>query len=193
MGAVAAMMVGLTTAGAISLPTGAAWAQSRQQADDRAARLDALFDELKDPKNTAWKETEREIWTLWSQSGSGSMDLLLRRGRAAMQAGHLTIAVNHFSALIDHAPDFAEGWNARATAYFMQGEFGLSIGDIEQVLARNPRHFGALSGLGAIMEQIDQPERALKAYRASLAIHPHQPDVEDAVRRLDEQTHGTSL
>lgn len=189
MGAVTAILLAVAFGGGFGAAPGAAVAQTA----DQTRQLDALFDELKDPENTAWKETEKEIWSLWSQSGSGSMDLLLRRGRMAMQAGHLDIAVKHFSALIDHAPDFAEGWNARATAYFMQGELGLSVGDIEQVLARNPRHFGALSGLGAIMEQVERPERALQAYEASLAIHPHQPDVEEAVKRLREETQGTSL
>ena len=96
------------------------------------------------------------------------MDLLLKRGREAMAAGRNDEAIEHFTALIDHDPDFAEGWNARATAYFNAGLLGPSVADIAETLKRNPKHFGALSGLGAIYEQLDRKDRALQVYRAAL-------------------------
>jgi tetratricopeptide (TPR) repeat protein len=103
------------------------------------------------------------------------------------------VAIDHFTALIDHAPDFAEGWNARATAYYQAGEFGPSVADIGHVLTLNPRHFGALAGLGAIFEELERPEQALEVYRAALAIHPQQPGVLEAVERLQALTQGQDL
>ena len=110
-----------------------------------------------------------------------------------MAAGDVAAAIEHFTALTDHAPDFAEGWNARATAYFQAGELGPSVNDIAQTLTLNPRHFGALSGLGMIFEQLEQPEKALEAYEAALAIHPHLEGVIEAVERLEAETAGTDL
>lgn len=155
--------------------------------------LDALYEELKSADADQADRIEREIWTEWSKSGSPAMDLLLQRGRDAMEAGDLTGAIEHFTALTDHAPDFAEGWNARATAYFMAGEYGPSIEDIAHTLTLNPRHFGALSGLGTIFEELGQPEKALEVYRAALAIHPHLDGVLDAVERLETETAGQDL
>jgi tetratricopeptide (TPR) repeat protein len=159
----------------------------------RAADLDSLFEELKGADAQQAARLEQEIWNEWSKSGSPAMDLLLQRGRDAMAAGDPQAAIEHFTALTDHAPDFAEGWNARATAYFTVGEYGPSVNDIAKTLTLNPRHFGALSGLGMIFEQLDQPEKALEAYRAALAIHPHLEGVIEAVERLEAETAGTDL
>ena len=82
-----------------------------------------------------------------------------------MEEGDTKLAVEHFSALIDHAPDFAEGYNARATAFFLRGQYGLSLNDIQETLARNPRHFGAIGGLALILEELGRPEDALAAWR----------------------------
>lgn len=155
--------------------------------------LDSLFAELKESDAQAAGRIEREIWNEWSKSGSPAMDLLLQRGRDAMAAGDMGAAIEHFTALTDHAPDFAEGWNARATAYFQAGEWGPSVNDIAKTLTLNPRHFGALSGLGMIFEQLEQPEKALEAYKAALAIHPHLQGVIEAVERLEAETAGTDL
>ena len=86
--------------------------------------LDSLFAELKESDAQAAGRIEREIWNEWSKSGSPAMDLLLQRGRDAMAAGDMGAAIEHFTALTDHAPDFAEGWTARATAYFQAAEWG---------------------------------------------------------------------
>lgn len=146
--------------------------------------LDALFDQLLTADATQSQKVEQEIWIEWSKSGSAAMDLLLERGRAAMAAGQPELAVQHLTALVDHAPDFAEGWNARATAYFQTGDFGPAISDIGHVLTLNPRHFGALAGLGAIFEELDQPEKAIEVYRAALAINPHGAGLQEALDRL---------
>ncbi len=158
-----------------------------------AAPLDDLFSRLKTADAREAGRIEREIWNEWSKSGSASADLLLQRGRDAMEAGDGKLAVEHFTALIDHAPDFAEGWNARATAYFSVGQYGPSISDIGRTLTLNPRHFGAMAGLGAMMEEMGHPEKALEAYRAALAIHPHLNGVEDALKRLEAKAAGQEL
>jgi len=155
--------------------------------------LDDLFARLPTAEAREADRIEREIWIEWSKSGSPAMDLLLERGRDAMAAGAPDVAVEHLTALIDHAPDFAEGWNARATAYFQTGDLGPSISDIGHVLTLNPRHFGALAGLGMIFEQLDQPQKALEVYRAALAINPHLNDVKDSVERLEKTVTGQDL
>ncbi len=135
-----------------------------------AAKLDGLFDRLKTADEAEAGRIEREIQIEWSKSGSPALDLLLQRGRDAMDLGDLPQAIDHFSAIIDQDPNFAEAWNARATAYYMAGEFGPSVADIAKVLTLNPRHFGALSGLAMILEETGKPERALEAYRAAIAL-----------------------
>ena len=157
------------------------------------ATLDSLFAELQDPANEDWQSAEDKIWREWSKSGSRSMDLLLERGRNAIAAGDYDAAVEHLSALIDHAPGFAEGWNARATAFFLMDQYGLSVADIRQTLALNPRHFGAMSGLGSILERTGRLKDALAVYTKALELHPHQPSVIEAVERLRAEVDGTTL
>lgn len=162
-------------------------------ASAQTERLDQLFIELGDSETADWQRVVQDIWREWSHSGSAAMDLLLERGRAAMTAGDLEAAIEHLTALTDHAPDFAEGWNARATAYFQAGLFGPSVDDIQRVLALNPRHFGALSGLGMILERLEYHEDALKAYRELQSIHPNSRGIEDIIQRLEDKVGGTSL
>ena len=163
------------------------------QAGAQTVVLDDLFAKLLSADEPASARIEQDIWREWSKSGSPAMDLLLQRGRDAMAAGDTEAAIEHLTALIDHAPDFAEGWNARATAYFQAGELGPSISDIGHVLTLNPRHFGALTGLGMIFEQLDKPEKALEVYRAALAIHPHLAGVLESVARLEADAAGQEL
>ena len=157
------------------------------------SNLDDLYAQLADPDNPKWQRAQSDIQREWSKSGSPTMDLLLKRGQEAMQNGDLTAAIEHLTALTDHAPDFAEGWNARATAYFLAGLYGPSVADIQRTLLLNPHHFGALGGLGIILEQTEQDASAQKAYRASLAIHPHQEGILEALKRLEQKSSGTDL
>jgi tetratricopeptide (TPR) repeat protein len=157
------------------------------------AKLDGLFERLKTADEAEAGRIETEIWIEWSKSGSPALDLLLQRGRDAMDLGDLPQAIEHFSAVIDHDPAFAEAWNARATAYYMSGEFGPSVADIGQVLTLNPRHFGALSGLAMILEESGKPDRALEVYRAAIAIHPHMSGAAEAIERLAATAEGQEL
>lgn len=155
--------------------------------------LDRLFATLQGASASEAVRIESDIWRIWSRSGSAAMDLLLERGRKAAEQGDFEAALDHLTALTDHAPDFAEGWNARATVFFQTGAYGPAIADLQRVLALNPRHFGALSGFGMILEEIDRPAQALEAYRAALTLHPHMQGVIEAVSRLEAKTSGSSL
>jgi tetratricopeptide (TPR) repeat protein len=162
------------------------------QAED-VAKLDGLFERLKTANEAEAGRIETEIWIEWSKSGSPALDLLLQRGRDAIDLGDYPAAIEHFSAVIDHDPNFAEAWNARATAFYMAGEFGPSVADIGYVLTLNPRHFGALSGLALILEETGKPERALEVYRAAIAIHPHMAGAAEAIERLEKEAEGQEL
>lgn len=135
----------------------------------------------------------REIIERWSHSGSPAMDLLLTRGRSAIGAEDWPRAIAHLTALTDHAPDFAEGWNERATAFFLMEQYGPAIADIEQVLILEPRHFGALAGLGIMLEQLGEQENALMAFRAALEVYPAEENVRAAVARLERETGERAL
>jgi tetratricopeptide (TPR) repeat protein len=157
------------------------------------AVLDDLFSRLSGASEDEAGRITESIWIEWSKSGSAAMDLLLERGHRAMADGQIEAAIEHFSALIDHAPDFAEGYNARATAYFQTGDFGPSIADIARTLDLNPRHFGALSGLGMIFEEIGRPQKALEAYRAAQAVNPHLAEINASILRLQADLAGQDL
>ncbi len=166
-----------------------AWPGSAQHAEREAE----LLAQLADPDLPRWQRVERELLGEWSKSGSASMDLLLQRGRDALQAGDTEAAIEHLTALIDHAPAFAEGYNARATAYYQAGHFGPSMEDIARVLSLNPNHFAALSGLGLILEETGFHDRALEAFRAAHAIHPHQPGIRTSLERLERKVAGLEI
>lgn len=158
-----------------------------------AADLDALYDRLATASEQEAPRLEAEIEGEWQRSGSASMDLLLQRGQDALAAGDTAAAIDHFSAAIDHAPDFAEAYNSRAAAFFQEGDFGPAITDIGQVLRLDPRHFTAITGLALMLEEMDRPREAIEAYRAALAIHPHLPGVRDSIDRLTAETDGQEI
>ena len=155
--------------------------------------LEALFAGLKAAEPAAAEQIAGRIYAIWAQSGSDSMDLLLSRGRDALEGGDMKRAVEHLSALIDHAPAFAEAYNARAPAYFQMGRYGQSLADIRQTLLLNPRHFNAMSGLALILEEIGEPEGALQAWREVERLHPNREGLSDAVQRLARQVEGAEL
>lgn len=160
-------------------------------ADD--AELEALHEGLLNAGEADAEQISGRIYEIWSRSGSDAMDLLLERGRDALTEGNTKLAIEHFTALADHAPDFAEAFNGRATAYFQDGKYGLSLEDIRRTLQLNPRHFGAMSGLALILEEIDRPEDALSAWREVEAINPNQQGLAEAVVRLERRVEGHEL
>jgi len=157
------------------------------------SRVDELLDRLADPDLRNWDVTEREIYLLWSRSGSATADYLLQQGRAAMEAGDLSTAYDHLTALTDHAPEFAEGWNARATLFFQMSRYGPSIADIQRVLALEPRHYGALMGLGMMLEEMGLYDRAAEAFNLAIEINPHREDIREALARMEQLREGSTL
>ena len=148
-------------------------------------RLDVLFAELKSAKTMAdVAGIEAQIWYLWSLSNDAAVDRILAGGTAAMARRQFTAALTSFNTVIEMKPDFAEGWNKRATLYYLTGEFDRSIADVERTLALEPRHFGALSGLGLINMALERPAEALAAFEAALAVHPHMPNAKNMIKRL---------
>lgn len=149
--------------------------------------------DLKSDDYSVWRKAESDLTRQWSSSGSPALDLLLERGRAAIDVGDYRAAAEHLTALIDHAPNFAEAYNQRADAYYHAALFGPAVEDIGKALSLNPHEFGALAGLGAILEAIGRPRDALAAYRMAASIHPHLPTVLDAIKRLQATTAGQKL
>lgn len=190
------------TLGTLALTLGAAAAQEPEPEEAQAEvaapagpreRLDELFASLAGAEPREAPRIQARIAEIWSASGSDSMDFLLRRGRDAMDEEAYDKAVEHLTALVTLAPDFAEGWNARATAHYQREEYWLAVADIEQTLAREPRHFGALSGLGVILERTGDEAGALRALRAALAVNPHLPSAREAVERLAPNVDGRDI
>lgn len=161
--------------------------------EGRARRLDQLFADLPRVDDSQAAKMESEIQRLWARSGSDTMDLLLTRGRIALERDEVVKALHHFTALTDHDPGFAEGWNMRATAFFMHGDLGMALADIERTLALEPRHYGALSGLGVILEQMGRDADALKAFREARRVNPHLENVEEAIERLAHRVDGRDI
>lgn len=157
-----------------------------------AETVDEMFRRLQEPGVNS-EAVEEQIWSEWARSGSASMDLLLQRGMKALEAQDTEAAIGFFSALVDHAPEFAEGYNARATAYFHAGLFGPSLADLRQALALNPRHFGAMTGLAMILEETGHPDDALEVWQAVQRLTPHNAAVNEAIERLDREIGGETL
>jgi len=155
--------------------------------------LDQLYQELADADAADYMRIEQQIFDEWSKSGSAAMDLLWRRGKDALDEGAPDVALEHFTALIDHAPRFAEGYYGRASAYFTLGRVGPALDDIRQTLALNPRHFEAMRGLAVIMEEFDRPRDAQELYQLVLEINPQSAETQDALARIELQLEGQAL
>jgi tetratricopeptide (TPR) repeat protein len=142
-------------------------------ADQKDPRLPALFAQLKEaPSNDAASAIESRIWTIWFESGDAEIDKLLDAGSNAMSVRDFPAALQAFNRIIDKRPDFAEGWNRRATLYYLTGDYQKSLDDIARTLALEPRHFGALSGLGLVNLKLDRLAAAAQAFERVLAIDP---------------------
>ncbi|WGD53835.1 tetratricopeptide repeat protein [Bradyrhizobium sp. CB1650] len=161
---------------------------------DRGKNLDFLFGALKAaPDEVSAKHVEARIWAIWLQTPSDTAALLMTRAKAAVDAQKIDVAIKLLDAVIKLRPDYIEAWNRRATLYYMQNDYGRSLADIQQVLMREPRHFGALAGLGMIMQEIGDERRALDAYRKALAINPHLEKIPEQVKALTEKVEGRDI
>lgn len=173
---------------ALSSPDAATRAEAVTWIANRGGMADAslLHERLRDESLFVRGFAERGLWLLWGRSGDAQIDALMANGTEHMQAGRHAEAVNAFTAVIKARPDFAEGWNRRATVYFLAGEFKRSIADCDQVLRRNPAHFGALAGLGQIHLALGEPEQALAWFRKALKANPNLLGVEFSIKQLEE-------
>ena len=154
-------------------------------ADQTDSRLPSLFEILRTESRPDRIEfAERSIWSIWHESGREDVDQLMEAGIEEMGGGRLQDSIETFGQIVELAPEFAEGWNKRATAYYLAGELDASIRDVERTLALEPRHFGALSGLGLIFLAKGDEFGALRAFEATLVVHPLAPAARFHVQRL---------
>jgi tetratricopeptide (TPR) repeat protein len=161
---------------------------------DKTRGLDFLFGALKAaPDEASAKHVEARIWAIWMQTPSDTAALLMVRAKAAMDAQQMDVALKLLDAIIKLRPDWTEAWNRRATLYYLKNDYGRSLADVQQVLAREPRHFGALAGLGMIMQDLGDEKHALEAFRKALAINPHLEKVPDLVKSLSEKVEGRDI
>jgi tetratricopeptide (TPR) repeat protein len=161
---------------------------------DRGKGLDFLFGALKAaPDEASAKHVEARIWSIWLQTPSDTAALLMMRAKAAMDAQQTDVALKLLDAVIKLRPDYTEAWNRRATLYYLQNDYMRSLADIEQVLIREPRHFGALAGLGMIMQDLGDDKRALDAFRKALAINPYLEKVPELIKTLGEKVEGRDI
>jgi tetratricopeptide (TPR) repeat protein len=166
----------------------------RVQKGDRTRNLDFLFEALKiAPDEASAKAIEDRIWAMWLPSGSDTCNLLMTRVKTAVDAEKLDLAIKLLDSVIELKPDYVEGWNRRATIFYMKKKYGLALADIRQVLAREPRHFGALAGLGTILQDIGEDKPALDAYRRALAVDPHLEGMAEKVKSLAEKIEGRDI
>ncbi|MDQ2091092.1 tetratricopeptide repeat protein [Marimonas arenosa] len=155
--------------------------------------LDELLQRLQTADAVDAARIEREIELEWAKSGSPAMDLLFKRGVEALEAEDYAVAIEHLTALTDHAPDFASGWYNRGQAFALAGMIGPALHDLERALVLDPRHYDAIFGLGTILEQIGRPERAYDAYRLVLDLHPHHEEAQQLLKRLEGDVNGVEL
>jgi tetratricopeptide (TPR) repeat protein len=161
---------------------------------DRTRGLDFLFGALKAaPDEVSAKHVEARIWALWLQTPSDTAALLMMRAKAAMDVQQTDVALKLLGAVVKLRPDYIEAWNRRATLYYLKNDYAHSLEDIRQVLIREPRHFGALAGLGMIMQDIGDEKRALDAFRKALAVNPHLEKVPEMVKTLTEKVEGRDI
>jgi len=161
---------------------------------DRTRGLDFLFGALKAaPDPASAKHVEGRIWALWTQTSSDTTMLLMTRAKTAIEKKQPEVALKLLDKVVKLRPDYVEGWNRRATIYYLQNEYGKSLADIREVLSREPRHFGALAGLGMIMQELGDDKRALDAFRKALEINPHLEKLPDTVKSLTEKVEGRPI
>ena len=129
---------------------------------------------------------EQNVWRVWSRSGDPETDQLLAAGVEEMELGFYNEAIHTFSNVIKRDPDFAEGWNKRATALFLAGDLRRSLADCDEVMKRNPQHFGALSGYGQIYFRLEEYDKAIQYFRRALEVNPNLTDLETAIRGIEK-------
>lgn len=159
-----------------------------------AVRLEKLFAELK--RERSEKAAERiagRISGEWARSGSATVDLMMGWAKQGIDAKEFDVALDFLDQVTVLKPDYAEGWNLRATAHFLMNDYRMSMADIERTLALEPRHFGALSGMAMILRNTDHKEQALAAYERVLAVYPMNRGAQNEVATLSDELTGEGI
>jgi len=166
-------------------------AQARREATARLgevgimADVPALLKALRDSDEDTRQRADQAIWRIWARSGNQEVDALYETGIEQMNAGSLQQAIVTFTRIIELKPDFAEGWNKRATLYFLVGDLHKSLADCDEVMKRNPYHFGALSGYALIYTRLEYYDRALEYSRRALEVNPNLDGVKQNIGLLE--------
>ncbi|MEP2640545.1 tetratricopeptide repeat protein [Roseobacter sp.] len=154
---------------------------------------ETLLQQLRDAPAQEAARLDRELALIWDNSGSAAMDLLLERGRDALEDDEMGKAIDHLTALTDHAPQFAEGWHARATAFYRVGMYGPALDDLERALALNPNNYNAIFGLGVMLQEFGDLARAADAFDRVLTLHPNHENAKTAQEQLKQRGIGRTL
>jgi len=161
-------------------------------AQKRTAELDRLFLELRKAHNEAKaKRIANQIYGIWNQSGSATIDLMMQWANSAMREKKYPVAMDFLNEVIVLKPDYAEGWNRRATLFFLMNDYGGAMRDINKTLQLEPRHFAALAGMGSILKETGRKEMAMHAYERALAIYPMMREVQKEVGEIADELAGT--
>lgn len=163
---------------------------SQAYAADQSERLETLLERLADPADAEGEWVSEQVMELWAESGSRTTSYLYQRGLKAAREDNLAVAVEHFSAAIDHAPKFAQAYFSRGNMFLQQGEHGLAMEDFLRAVAFVPDHFEAYFGLGVTLEALGETKGALRAMRRSFALNPHREDLADYIERLEIEVEG---
>ena len=162
------------------------------RADQDDPRLDGMFERLQHTPDPAEAHAlEQRIWRVWLESDDAAVNRLMQQGVLALQGQRYATALQAFDRMVEEAPEFAEGWNKRATVHYLMGNWRASVQDIQRTLALEPRHFGALFGLGLIYDALDEPEAALRSFEATLALNPHSESTRQMIEQLRRQLRGS--
>ena len=197
-----AMLFAPALAAAFAAPVAAApsdWVQPPDklphvQHGNSKHNLDFLFGALKvAPDDVTAKAIEQRIWAVWTATRSDTTTLLMSRVQTAIEQKDVDLAIKLLDAVIKIKPKYVEAWNRRATIYYMKKDYGRALADIREVLRHEPRHFGALSGLGLIMQDIGDDKQALEVYRRALAVYPRLQRIPDLVKTLQEKVEGRDI
>ena len=196
-----AFFTSLLLSGAICLPARSDDAVAPQAAPDapplattKQARLDQLFSDLKRERNE--KAAERiagNIWSEWFQSGSASIDLMMQWSQKAIENQKFDVALDFLDQVIALDPNYAEGWNRRATVHYLMGDYAMSMADIDKTLQLEPRHFGALAGMAEILKDTGRKKLALRAYEQVLKLYPMMRPAQSAVESLTQDLAGQDI
>ncbi len=180
----------------VAVPQGQDAASGETAGDSGAASTPRVAEMMQQLQQATPEEAgvlAEKIRREWDSSGSAPIDFLMERGRKALEVGDTDGALQHLSAVVDHAPNYAQGWAERARVFFELDAYGLAIGDLEHVLALNPQHFDALMGLAILLDSMERPVDAYEAYMQVKAIHPNQVGLTEAIERLEPQVRGRKL